>query len=81
MNILDAITKILGLAIPNVPNVKALLLLIETKLPDLKPELDPIIKALDAPLDIAQLANQLPPEVWEILKGHINSREHPGDAI
>jgi hypothetical protein len=81
VTILDFITKVLGLAGAAEPSLKVVLTAIEAKFPDTKAELDPIIAALNAPLDVAALASVLPPEALNILKLQFDPRPHAGDAI
>ena len=47
--------------------------------PDLAPAADAIAERLKQPIDLEGLAKALPGELQDILKGHLNPREHPSD--
>lgn len=81
MKILDAVMRILGLASPNLIRVDIVLKAIAAKYPDAAEELAPIIAALEKPVDPVELGTSVVGEGWEILKGNIAPRRHPGDAI
>jgi len=84
MTLLQAILKLLGDSAGNIGNLKAILQSVVDKFPDLAAELGPVIAALDAtvtPEAIAALAVSLPPELWHIVQGKLDPRDHSGDAV
>ena len=84
MTLLQAIEKLLGQAAGQIGGLKAILAALAAKFPDLAPELNPIIVALDAPIDPANLAAlgaAIPGELLQIAQGKFDPRQHPGDAI
>ena len=86
MNVLQAILKLLGNSADakNVAALKNILQLVRAKLPDLAPQIDPIIAALDAPITpegLTALAGALPPELLNIAQLKFHPKPHAGDAI
>lgn len=84
MTILEFILRWLAVSNQQIPNVKEVLVAARDRLPDLAPQLDPIIAVLDQPLGdqgLADLVGTLPPEVLNILRLKLDPRKHAGDAI
>lgn len=80
MNLLDLIVKYLGAAAAEpLTGLVTLLQALVTKYPDTAGELNPIIAALQQPIDPAALGSSILAEARDIASGKIDPREHPSD--
>ena len=80
MTILELISRWAGAS----GDLVALLTAAGNAAPDLKPKADEWIDKLGAavsPENLANLAAALPAEAADILRGHLNPKDHPSDAI
>lgn len=81
MTIFEFITKILNRASGEVTDLRAALIAAKTAKPDLAPLVDPILAALDAPVDVAGVATAVVPELGQIALLHFDGKAHPSDAF
>ena len=81
MTLFLLIQQFLGKAGAKIPDLRAKLVEWRTKYPDLAPEIDPMIAALDLPVDAAGVATAVVPELGSIAMFKFDGREHPSDAF
>lgn len=76
MKLADVIAAWLTKAAGKAVDLRALLVQVGTALPDLKPECDALIAALDAPADVAGVVTATIPELGNIVLFKFDGREH-----
>ena len=80
MTILELLQKLTGGA----QGLTELLMRVRTELPDLAPVADNWLALLGSAAsqeNLVELASVLPAEIANIIKGHIDPKDHPSDAI
>lgn len=81
MTILSLLTALLNKAGAKVGDLKAELEHIKQVAPDTAPIVDPLLAALEMPVDAAGVATAVIPELGQIALFKFDGREHPSDGF
>lgn len=81
MKLIDIITAFLTKAAGRAVDLRALLVAVKTNLPDLAPEADAMLAALDLPADLAGVGTAIIPELGNVALFKFDGREHPSGGF